>query len=346
MATSPASRRSMWCSSGATKEGDFGVESWLLRTLTVGARIQPQAISPRLLVVQLDGPRCSFTHVVAHSPIQQAPAEERSTFWNALRDALLAVPTRRKVFLSIDGNATLGCVESIATPVIDGVVENNNGASLREVMEETAMVLSSMATSRVLPTWFGGLLPHEGRRIDYVAASADVADGCMCAGVDHEIHLSGKDSIDHLLTYAEFTLPPEGRSKGSRSRPTTARLSRAAMEDPEIQHRFQSILWDNLARVLAGPNDPEALHDRVVSLMRNAQEACFVVDDPPDAPRRPWTSPATAQLASATPALRSNLHRRRRALRQQTLTCLWARWCSGLAASARQDQRLARAARM
>ncbi|CAK0877917.1 unnamed protein product, partial [Prorocentrum cordatum] len=193
--------------SGATPEGHFGVESWMARSLVLGARVQPQAISPRLLVVRFDSSQCSFTHVVAHAPVQQASDADRSAFWDSLKAALHAIPPARMVFLSIDGNATLGSIPSSAIPFPDGAAENNNGRCLREAMEEAVLVLSSMATPEVLPTWFGGFVQHEGRRNDYVAASMDVADHFVQAGVDHSVHLSGKDSIDHLLTYAEFIVP-------------------------------------------------------------------------------------------------------------------------------------------
>ena len=219
--------------SGATPEGQFEVESWLARSLVLGARVQPQAISPRLLVVRLDSSQCSFTHVVAHAPVQQASDADRSAFWDSLKAALLAIPPTRMVFLSIDGNATLGSIPSSAIPFQDGTAENNNGKCLREAMEEAALVLSSMATPEVLPTWFGGLLQHEGRRNDYVAASLDVADHFAQAGVDHDLHLSGKDSIDHLLTYAEFLVPCPARGGKQCYRPASARLSRSLIADPE-----------------------------------------------------------------------------------------------------------------
>ncbi|CAK0815072.1 unnamed protein product, partial [Prorocentrum cordatum] len=265
--------------SGATPEGHFGVESWMARSLVLGARVQPQAISPRLLVVRLDSSQCSFTHAVAHAPVQQASDADRSAFWDSLKAALHAIPPARMVFLSIDGNATLGSIPSSAIPFPDGTAENNNGRCLREATEEAVLVLSSMATPEVLPTWFGGLVQHEGRRNDYVAASMDVADYFVQAGVDHSVHLSGKNSIDHLLTYAEFLVPCPARGGKQCHHPASARLSRSLIADPERQLRFQRYLWERLARVLAGPADPEALHDRVVALMRDAQDTCFSVTD-------------------------------------------------------------------
>ncbi|CAK0894210.1 unnamed protein product [Prorocentrum cordatum] len=279
--------------SGATPEGHFGVESWMARSLVLGARVQPQAISPRLLVVRLDSSQCSFTHVVAHAPVQQASDADRSAFWDSLKAALHAIPPARMVFLSIDGNATLGSIPSSAIPFPDGTAEHNNGRCLREAMEEAVLVLSSMATPEVLPTWFGGLVQHEGRRNDYVAASMDVAGHFAQAGVDHSVHLSGKDSIDHLLTYAEFLVPCPARGGKQCHRPASARLSRSLIADPERQLRFQRYLWERLARVLAGPADPEALHDRVVALMRDCDTS--VADHA--SPRSPGAPAADAHVS-------------------------------------------------
>ena len=193
--------------SGAQSDGFLGVESWLSKDLVRGAKVRPRAHSPRLLTVYVDSQSLCFAHVVAHAPTNIAPPEDRRLFWQALRSELLSIGKSRWVFLTIDANATMGAVESSALPFQDGTAENENGTALRHLLEENSLYAASMNTQTVLPTWFGGRNQHEGRRIDYVCVSDDPSVTCPDAGVDMQVHLSGKDSIDHVLTFSDIIFP-------------------------------------------------------------------------------------------------------------------------------------------
>ena len=58
--------------SGANPDGTLGVESWVHVSLAGVAKLQPKAVSPRLLVLRIDGPKVNVTHVVAHAPVNNA----------------------------------------------------------------------------------------------------------------------------------------------------------------------------------------------------------------------------------------------------------------------------------
>ena len=75
--------------SGASQDGRLGVESWILRELVAEARVQPTAVSPRLLQVRVDGPVC-FAHVVAHAPTNASGEADKDEFWASLRSLLRA----------------------------------------------------------------------------------------------------------------------------------------------------------------------------------------------------------------------------------------------------------------
>ena len=259
--------------SGALADGSLGVESWAHKRLLQGARVRPRALGPRLLSVFVDTPTFSFVHVVAHAPCNDAPEDERTKFWDFLRQELGHVGIRRNVVLCIDGNATMGSVESPAIPCVDPTIKNANGFQLRVALEEFLLYASSMNTAVPLPTWFGGRRQHEGRRIDYVCVSQSLAPECDEAGTDTTVHLSGKDSICHVMAYTCLRLPLRAApSPGDRP---TSRLSRALVNDPSTQLVFQNFLWQRLAATLAGDPSPEALHDRVLALMNAALTAGF-----------------------------------------------------------------------
>ncbi len=122
--------------SGALTDGFFGVESWIRKDLPQGARVRPRACGPRLLCVAIGYPKLSFVHLVAHAPVDSAPADERDSFWNALRAEIQLVGSRKLVLLCIAGNATMGSTRSCSIPVVHDVPENANGYHLRTLLEE------------------------------------------------------------------------------------------------------------------------------------------------------------------------------------------------------------------
>ena len=219
--------------SGAQPDGHLGVESWIAKELTRGTKVRPRALHPRLFSVLVDGACFCFAHIVAHAPTNATPHEDRKAFWQSLRDELISACKSRLVFLSIDGNATMGAVESIAIPFRDYTPENENGSALRQLLEEVDLYAASMNTGSVLPTWYGGRNQHEGRRIDYVCVSSSLAPACLSAGVDLSVHLSGKDCIDHVIAYVEAMLPERG-CQVSRQ-PVVPGLSRSLIEAPGTQ---------------------------------------------------------------------------------------------------------------
>ena len=111
--------------------------------------------------------------------------------------------------------------------------------------------------------------------MDYVAVSDDLAPLFSECGVDHAIHLSGKESIDHLLTFATAAWPPSWSGKGRKLRgqraPAAVRVCPQLVADPRRQRAFQNARWAVLPDVFTAELSSDGLHTKVIDEIQRAQ---------------------------------------------------------------------------
>ena len=108
-----------------------------------------------------------------HAPTQQAPPEERETFFASLEDLIASQSAGVDYVIAGDFNAWLGPFASPGVGASSRDRESESGARLRETVAEFHMDVVSTTRQERRPTW-QATLGHQ-HRIDYLIMSQDIA---------------------------------------------------------------------------------------------------------------------------------------------------------------------------
>ena len=233
---------------GANGRGSGGVQIWVANKFVkfVTAVV---VRSPWLMRVVLTISKVTIHIMCGHSPYEDAPILRRTAFWDALsaEQAQTAEDKHAFTLLGIDANAHVGSIPGPSVGECERQEENENGAALRAVTEESFLKLVNTFFSAG-STWTGS--SGWTSRIDYLGLDRRISDAVDECFVSEDVDLSTAEREDHHLLVCRFkglaaaitAVVGEGKPDVPLKACGTARYTKQSMSDPARATYFQRLM--------------------------------------------------------------------------------------------------------
>ena len=132
------------CFASADVRGNLGCQIWVSTKLSAATRQDGLGVtfehrsatvvhsSPRLLAICVPAGKLLFGLVSAHAPIEAAPADERTDWWDLLSRVRRSLPRRAIPVLFVDGNARFDAIDT-RTQVHTATAATDNARRLQSL---------------------------------------------------------------------------------------------------------------------------------------------------------------------------------------------------------------------
>ena len=321
-------------SSAADERGVGGVQIRISHT-HAGSVVEQFPISNRLMLCVTYMYDRYFVYIVAHAPIDAAPAAEKDVFWSLVRSEAVKIshrfPTATCVLLS-DMNARTSSACSKKIGPAGGCHPNDNGFRFGLLLDELDLCPINAHINAHMCTWVA--TNQSMHRIDYIGISTVDSNSVVECAVAYDVDIAPAVKHDHFSVYVDVDptciyQKTKGGECHRANRPRgTQRICKQSLGDEHKCAAFRSSMFDVLSRVhfhdVKNPADLDSTLNFINLKIRN--ESVRIFGTQKSAPRKPWMSEETFGIVRVASVLRRKMHTVRTQAKffiLRTLTCAW-----------------------